>query len=66
MAGANAEAGLGLLTIVLTLAGSLLFPLGASPIAAAIVIQTLAGARDRWSGESAERAPGAAEPSARE
>ena len=42
VAGANAEAGLGVVNILLTLIRSTAFPLGAVLIGAAIVIQTLA------------------------
>jgi hypothetical protein len=50
-AGANADVGLGLVQIVLTLVRELMFPLGAALIGAAIVIQTLAPGGDRSSPE---------------
>jgi hypothetical protein len=47
VAGANAEAGLGVLGIALTLVSSTAFPMGAALVGAAIVIQALAGRPDR-------------------
>ncbi|WNB87025.1 hypothetical protein REH70_07780 [Cellulomonas sp. ATA003] len=41
-AGANAEIGLHVLTVALTLVGSVAFPLGAALIGAAVVIETVA------------------------
>jgi hypothetical protein len=65
VAGANAEAGLGLLNLALTLVDNLLFPLGAVLIGAAVVIQTLGGDRDERTREAAAGGAPDADPSAR-
>lgn len=55
VAGANAEVGLGVLHVVLTLVRSVAFPLGAALIGAAIVIQVLAPDRGPGSTQIRDR-----------
>jgi hypothetical protein len=62
VAGANAEAGLGVVNILLALLRSTAFPLGAVLIGAAIVIQTLAPPDESLAHERSD--PGQATPRA--